>query len=71
MSKDNRQFTIDWEAADRITLLSLQESRDSLKKDLKKHIKDPAKHWMHPDDVAENPILVKHFDEIIKYYGGE
>lgn len=62
-------ITIDYETADRITLATLIEQREYLKKEMKEHLKNGA--WMHPDDVENNPKLIKHLSKVIEYFGGD
>ena len=76
MSKRIGPITLDGEAADRITVLSLKEQRDYLKKELsdwKKNPKtdtNPGGYWLHPEDVAINTRMVEALITVIKYYGG-
>ena len=58
---------IDWETADRITLLNLKEHRDYLTKELEDYIDG---HWLHPEDVVNNKEVIKALDRIIVYFGG-
>lgn len=61
---------IDWETADRITLLNLQDNLKYLQKELKRHKEDGL--WMHPDDALHSEyIYIPALRAIIKYYGGE
>ena len=66
MSK-TRQITLDGEAADRITVLNLQECRGYLKKELRDFKKGK---YLHPEDVAGNIKIIEAMDLVIKYYGG-
>ena len=75
--KDQAQgFTIPWETADQITLASLTNHREYLKKELKQWKKNPKTaanpdgYWLHPEDVGKNEIMIHHMDAIINYYGG-
>ena len=76
MSKRIGLITLDGEAADRITVLSLKEQREYLKKELsdwKKNPKtdtNPGGYWLHPEDVAINTRMVEALTTVIKYYGG-
>jgi len=76
MSKRIGPITLDGEAADRITVLSLKEQREYLKKELsdwKKNPKtdtNPGGYWLHPEDVAINTRMVEALTTVIKYYGG-
>lgn len=75
MSKRIGPITLDGEAADRITVLTLKEQRTYLKKELKEWKKNPRTDsnpsgvWMHPEDVSINEIMVHHLDAVIKYFG--
>jgi hypothetical protein len=75
MSKRIGPITLDGEAADRITVLTLKEQRAYLKKELKEWKKNPRTDanpsgvWMHPEDVSINEIMVHHLDAVIKYFG--
>jgi len=71
MIRESIKMEIDWDTADRITLLSLICSRKSAFNQRRDHQKDPEKNWMHPDDVANAPIQIAHLDAVIKYYGGD
>ncbi len=76
MSKQIGPITLDGEAADRITVLTLKEQRDYLKKELsdwKKNPKtdtNPGGYWLHPEDVAINTRMVEALTTVIKYFGG-
>ena len=76
MSKRIGPITLDGEAADRITVLTLKEQRDYLKKELsdwKKNPKtdtNPGGYWLHPEDVAINTRMVEALTTVIKYFGG-
>jgi hypothetical protein len=65
MSK--RKLEIDFETADRITVVSLKDQRSYLKKELQKFKKGE---YLHPEDVANNMQLIAAMDLIIKHYGG-
>jgi hypothetical protein len=65
MSKS--KLEIDFETADRITLLTLKEQRKYLKKELAQFEKGE---YLHPEDVVNNTRLIQAMDLIIKYYGG-
>ena len=65
MSK--RKLEIDFETADRITLISLKDQRSYLKKELRQFKKGE---YLHPEDVASNTRLIAAMDLIIKHYGG-
>ena len=63
----SKRLEIDFETADRITLLTLKDQRKYLKKEL-----DDFKEggYLHPEDVANNIKLIAALDVIIPYYGG-
>jgi len=58
---------IDFEIADRITLLNLQDQRKFLKKDLKDHKKGK---YLHPEDVERHAEIITALELLIEYYGG-
>ena len=60
------KLEIDFETADRITVLCLKEQRKYLKKELADFKKGE---WLHPEDVVKNQKLVEAMDLLIKYYG--
>jgi hypothetical protein len=62
-----KKLEIDYETAERITLITLKDHRKYLKKELKAHKKGA---WLHPEDVVYNTKLVEAIDVIIHYYGG-
>ena len=57
---------IDFDTADRITLITLKEQRRYLKKELADFKKGG---YLHPEDVVNNTRLVQALDDVIKYYG--
>jgi len=63
----SKGLEIDYETADRITLLCLKDQRTYLQIELDGY--DEGK-WLHPEDVARNHILIKALDTLIDYYGG-
>ena len=58
---------IDFDTADRITLLNLQDQRKYLKKDLKDYKKGK---WLHPEDVIRHAEIITALELLIDYYGG-
>jgi len=76
MTKRIGPITLDGDAADRITVLTLKEQRSYLKKELSEWKKNPRTEanpngvWLHPEDVSGNEIMVHHLDAVIKYFGG-
>ena len=70
MSKQIGPITLDGDAADRITVLTLKEQRSYLKKELAEWKKHPGGYCLHPEDVNGNEIMIHHLDAVIKYFGG-
>lgn len=68
MNKRKHSLELDFETADRITLLSLKDQRQYLQKELKDFKKGE---YLHPEDVVNNTRLIQALDLIIKYYGGK
>lgn len=61
---------IDWEIADKITLLNLQNQYEYLNQELKNHRENGT--WMHPEDVMNTEYLyLPALRTLINYYGGE
>lgn len=58
---------IDFDTADRITLLNLKDQRKYLKKELKEHTEGK---WLHPEDVVRNAEIITALNLLIPYYGG-
>jgi hypothetical protein len=64
---------LDWETADRITLLNLQNSIDSLVEENNKILSGSAGQDMpahRKEDFSHNSRLITFMKEIVKYYGG-
>jgi len=61
------KLEIDFETADRITVISLKDQRRYLKKELANWKKGQ---WLHPEDVVGNQKLIDALDLVIKHYGG-
>jgi len=59
---------IDFETADRITLLCLKEQLDYLKDELRQH--QYENQYMHPEDVVNNVKLIPALELIINHFGG-
>lgn len=62
----NKKLEIDVETADRITVITLKEQRNYLKKELANFKKGE---YLHPEDVSGNQIMVHHLDAVIKHFG--
>lgn len=63
-----KSITLDGDAADKITVLTLKEHRSYLKKELKGFKKGE---YLHPEDVANNIKLVEALNLLIKWFGEE
>jgi hypothetical protein len=63
----SKKLEIDFETADRITVITLKEQRRYLKKELAAFKKGE---YLHPDDVVNNTRVVQALDTVIKHYGG-
>ena len=61
------KLEIDFETADRITVISLKDQRKYLKKELADWKKGE---YLHPEDVVGNQKLIEALDLVIKHYGG-
>jgi hypothetical protein len=76
MNKRVGPITLDGEAADRITVLTLKEQRAYLKKEFAEWKKNPRTDtnpegvWMHPEDVVLNTRMIESLNTVIKYFGG-
>ena len=64
----SRGLEIDYETADRITVLTLKEHVGYLKEELRQHVEQET--WMHPEDVVDTPIRISQLEAVIKYFGG-
>lgn len=64
----NSGLTIDWETADRITLLTLKDYRDSLQE----HLNGGAdgSRWLHPDDETHNRAMIQAINFVLNDFGG-
>lgn len=63
----SKGLTIDFETADRITVLALQDHLGYLKQEMEEY---KAGQYMHPEDVAKSVRLIPMIEEIIEYFGG-
>lgn len=62
-------MTIDYETADRITLLNLQDQLTRLEKEVSDNVLEGK--WMHPEDLQESlTTYIPALRVLIKYYGG-
>ena len=62
----SKKLEIDFETADRITVLTLKEQRKYLKKELADFKKGD---YLHPEDVVNNTRVIQALDLVIKHYG--
>ena len=60
-------LTLDYDIADKITLLSLQDHLKCLRKELE-DFKEGK--YLHPEDVTNNIKLIAALELLIPYYGG-
>lgn len=60
-------ITIDFDTADRITLLVLKDQLKYLRKELEDFKKGKR---LHPEDVASNIKIISALELLIPYYGG-
>ena len=58
---------IDFDTADRITLLNLMNQRKYLVKELNDYKEGK---WLHPEDVVRNAEIIAALELLIPYYGG-
>jgi hypothetical protein len=64
----SKGLTIDYETADRITLLCLQDQVKYLKEELRAHVEDGK--YLHPEDKNNSMMLIPAIELIIGYFGG-
>lgn len=75
MSKRIGPITLDFETADRITVLTLKEQRSYLKSAMAAWKKNPRTDdnpdgvWMHAEEVVSNTHTISALNLIIKYFG--
>ena len=62
-----RGITLDFDTADRITVLVLQDQLKCLRKELEDY-KDGK--FLHPEDVVRNAEIIAALELLIPYYGG-
>jgi len=60
-------LTIDFDTADRITLLVLKDQLKYLRKELEDYKEGK---WLHPEDVVRNAEIIAALELLIPYYGG-
>jgi hypothetical protein len=62
----SKKLEIDFETADRITVITLKDCRKCLKKELKSF---KSGEYLHAEDVAGNIKLIEAIDTLLKYFG--
>jgi tRNA G37 N-methylase Trm5 len=60
-------LSIDFDTADRITLLVLKDQLKYLRKELEDYKEGK---WLHPEDVVNNDKIIEALELLIPYYGG-
>jgi len=60
-------LSIDFDTADRITLLVLKDQLKYLRKELEDYKEGK---WLHPEDVVRNAEIIAALELLIPYYGG-
>jgi len=60
-------LSIDFDTADRITLLVLKDQLKYLRKELEDYKEGK---WLHPEDVVKNAKIIAALELLIPYYGG-
>ena len=63
----SRGLEIDYDTADRITVLVLTDHLKYLQKELEDFKEG---NWLHPEDVANNTRLIPALELLIYYFGG-
>ena len=63
----SRGITLDFDTADRITVLVLQDQLKYLRKELEDYKEGK---WLHPEDVVNNAKIIAALELLIPYYGG-
>lgn len=63
----SKGLMIDFDTADRITLLVMHDQLKWLRKELE-DFKEGK--WLHPEDVANNIKIIAALELLIPYYGG-
>jgi hypothetical protein len=63
-------MAIDFETADRITLLNMKDALSTMEKEVSDHLEKGS--YMHPEDLQEaTAFLIPAFKRLVKYYGGD
>lgn len=72
-----REIKIPSEVADGITKATLIDHRNYLVSENEQWLSNPKTednpdgYWLHPDDLANNFILIRSMNKLIAYFGGE
>ena len=65
----DKKLQLDWETADKITLLNLQDLLKYLKEENRLHTEEGQ--YLHPEDYHINMVkLIPALETLIAYYGG-
>jgi len=62
----SKGLMLDYDIADKITLLTLQDQLKYLRKELEDYKEGK---WLHPEDVVNNAALIAALELLIPYYG--
>lgn len=71
-----KKLAIDYETADKITVLNLKDYRDNLQTELDKWRanpkteNNPGGYWLHDEDVVNNIKVIDAISIVLKQYGG-
>jgi len=60
-----KNMTIDWDSADRITVLTLTEYRQRMQD----HLDRVDGQYLHPDDEVHNRAMIQAIDFVLKDFG--
>jgi hypothetical protein len=60
-----KNMTIDWDSADRITVLTLTEYRQRLQN----HLDQVDGQYLHPNDEVHNRAMIQAIDFVLKDFG--
>jgi hypothetical protein len=63
----SKGLMLDYDIADKITLLTLQDQLKYLRKELEDYKEGK---WLHSEDVVNNTEIIAALELLIPYYGG-
>lgn len=64
----SKGLTLDFDTADRITVLCLKDHLHYLKQEVSNYVEN--KQWMHPADLEESTTkLIPALETVLKYFG--